>query len=128
MPKPLILAAPHPRTMSEIFDPIDLGRLQAFAEVWKRDEPLFSSDLDEHLDRAWAVVSFEPPLGADRLQRAPSLQAIVEVGGHFPRTIDYAECFRRNIHVLSCAPAFAAQVADEFQRLLDRPMVIQLVS
>ena len=33
MPKPLILVAPYPRTVSEIFDPMDLGRLHAFAEV-----------------------------------------------------------------------------------------------
>jgi phosphoglycerate dehydrogenase-like enzyme len=99
--------------MSEIFDPIDLSRLHAFAEVgWEGDEPLPANDLDVHLDQAWAVVSFEPPLGAERLKRAPSLRAIIEVGGHFPRTIHYVECFRRGIHVLSCAPAFAAQVAE----------------
>jgi len=113
MPKPLILVAPYPRTVSEIFDPMDLGRLHAFAEVgWERDEPLPGSDLDEYLDQVWAVVSFEPRLGVERLKRAPSLRAIIEVGGHFPPTIDYAECFRRRIHALSCAPAFAAQVAE----------------
>jgi phosphoglycerate dehydrogenase-like enzyme len=113
MPKPLVLVAPHPRTIGEIFDPTDLSRLHAFAEVgWGRDEPLDANDLDECLDQAWAVVGYEPPLGSERLEQASSLQAIVEVGGHFPQTIDYAECFRRSIHVLSCAPAFAAQVAE----------------
>ena len=113
MTKPLVLVAPYPRTMGEIFDPTDLSRLRPFAEVgWGRDEPLDTNDLDECLDQAWAVVGYEPPLRSERLEQASSLRAIVEVGGHFPQTIDYAECFRRSIHVLSCAPAFAAQVAE----------------
>jgi phosphoglycerate dehydrogenase-like enzyme len=48
----------------------------------------------------------------ERLQLSPQLKAILEVGGHFPPTIDYSECFARGVRVLSCAPAFGRQVAE----------------
>jgi len=99
--------------MPELFDPRDLARLAGFAEiVWGRDDPLPTAMLDELLPDLWSHVAVDPPLSRDRLARAARLRAILEVGGHFPSTIDYATCFARGIRVLSCAPAFAAQVAE----------------
>lgn len=108
-----VIVAPYPRTMREIFSDHDLRRLGEIAElVWARDEALPSDGLDAALEDAWALVGLDPALDAARLRSAPELRAVVEVGGHFPATIDYAECFARGIRVLSCAPAFARQVAE----------------
>lgn len=108
-----VIVAPYPRTMREIFADEDLQRLGELAElVWARDEELPPEVLEAALPDAWAMVGLDPLLDAARLRLAPELRAIIEVGGHFPATIDYAECFSRGIRVLSCAPAFARQVAE----------------
>ncbi|WP_082434432.1 NAD(P)-dependent oxidoreductase [Devosia sp. A16] len=108
-----VIVAPYPRTMREIFAEEDLERLGEIAElVWARDEALSAEVLDAALPDAWAVIGLDPALDAARLRAASRLRAIIEVGGHFPPTIDYAECFMRGIRVLSCAPAFAKQVAE----------------
>ena len=108
-----VIVAPYPRTMREIFADEDLERLGEIAElVWARDEALPAQALDAALPDAWAVIGLDPALDAARLRAAQELRAIIEVGGHFPSTIDYAECFARGIRVLSCAPAFAKQVAE----------------
>jgi phosphoglycerate dehydrogenase-like enzyme len=46
------------------------------------------------------------------LDRAPNLKVICNVEGNFLPNVDYDECHRRNIHVLSVAPAFAQAVAE----------------
>ncbi len=108
-----VIVAPYPRTMREIFADEDLQRLGEIAElVWARDEELTPEALEAALPNAWAVLGLDPVMTAARLRLAPELCAIIEVGGHFPATIDYAECFARGIRVLSCAPAFARQVAE----------------
>jgi phosphoglycerate dehydrogenase-like enzyme len=108
-----VIVAPYPRTMREIFADEDLKRLSEIAElVWARDEELPPEVLEAALPDAWAMVGLDPALDAARLRLAPELRAIIEVGGHFPPTIDYAESFARGIRVLSCAPAFARQVAE----------------
>ena len=108
-----VIVAPFPRTMAEIFAETDLDRLGGIAEiVWGRDEPMPADRLAAALHHAWALVSFEPALDAGQLQASPNLRAVVEVGGHFPAGIDYEACFTRGIRVLSCAPAFARQVAE----------------
>ncbi len=111
--RPTVLLAPHFRTLEEIFDPRDLERLASFSEVvWARDEPLPEAELDALLPEAWAYIGTSQPLDAARLATAPKLRAVIEVAGGFPPSIDYQTCFARGIRVLSCAPAFGAQVAE----------------
>lgn len=113
MKKPVVLVSPFPRTMGEIFDPRDLDRLARFAEIaWGRDDVMPPAYLDELLPDLWAYVGFDPPLSEGRLNRAEALRSILEVGGHFPPSIDYSTCFSRGIRVLSCAPTFGPQVAE----------------
>jgi len=113
VPLPKVVVGPYPRTMTEIFSPEDLERLEGFAEiVWGRDEEMPAEAFDEALADAWAVVGFSPAMNRAAVGQAEKLRTIVEVGGHFPPTIDYGACFERGIRVLSCAPAFARQVAE----------------
>jgi phosphoglycerate dehydrogenase-like enzyme len=108
-----VIVAPFPRTMNEIFSEGDLKRLTSFAKVlWAEDQELPESVLENLLPETWAFVGFSPPMTTERMQLSSQLKVILEVGGHFPTTIDYSECFARGIRVLSCAPAFARQVAE----------------
>jgi phosphoglycerate dehydrogenase-like enzyme len=63
------------------------------------------------LPDAVALVG-QTDLDAARLARAPKLKVIVNVEGNFAQNVDYAECFRRGIQVLSIAPVFAQPVAE----------------
>lgn len=108
-----VVVAPYPRTMTEIFSSDDLARFEGFAElVWAQDAEMSPDEFAGALPDAWAVVGFNPKLSRRLLSQAENLRTIVEVGGHFPQTIDYRACFERGIRVLSCAPAFARQVAE----------------
>jgi len=58
------------------------------------------------------IVVGQTALDAARLSRATKLAAIVNVEGNFAQNVDYGECFRRGIQVLSIAPVFAQPVAE----------------
>ena len=64
-----------------------------------------------HLPDAIALIG-QSPLPRERLDRAPNLRAVINVEGNFFPNIDYAECQRRNIPVLSVGPFFAQPVAE----------------
>jgi phosphoglycerate dehydrogenase-like enzyme len=65
----------------------------------------------EHLPETEILIS-QQPMGADRLAMAPKLRAIFNVETNFLPNVDYAECFRRGIHVLAPGAVFAAPVAE----------------
>jgi phosphoglycerate dehydrogenase-like enzyme len=110
--KPRVLVDPHFRRMAEIFTPADLARLHELAEVvWGRDEPMPDEAARAALASAEAVVCATWRYG-DALGEAANLRAILTVSGSFPVDFDYAQCFARNIRVLSAAPAFGPQVAE----------------
>ena len=58
------------------------------------------------------IIVGQTARGLDRLDRAPKLKAILNVKANWEPNIDYAECQRRGIHVLSAAPAMAPAVAE----------------
>jgi phosphoglycerate dehydrogenase-like enzyme len=110
--KPRVVVDPYPRRMEEIFSPEDLMRLHDTVEVvWGNDQQMAGEVADGALREAIAVVCSGWPYGG-ALEQAPRLQAIIDVGGGFPSTLDYEFCFARRIRVLTCAPAFAPQVAE----------------
>lgn len=111
--KPLILLDPSPRTIDLIFSPGDKARLEQLGHVLWHDGSARADDehIERHLADATALIG-QTPMPAERLARAPRLRAIFNVEGNFQPNVDYVECHRRNIHVLSCAPAFAPAVAE----------------
>ncbi len=113
MEKPVALVDPDPRDIRMIFLPEDLKDLQAAVELrpadWSRKPT--ASQIDEILKDATFVIG-QTELGIERLGRARNLRAIFNVEGNFLPTIDYDECFRRGIHVLSVAPVFSRPVAE----------------
>ena len=113
MSKPIVVLDPHWRQLDEIFSPDDLATLGSMCElVWARDEPMPRKVLEDHLATMSILIAARPALDASDLANAPKLRAVIEVSGAFPDTIDYAACFDRGVHVLSCAPGFRASVAE----------------
>lgn len=111
-----LVLAPYPfRTMEMIFWPEDLERLRSIVEiVWGTDEPLSEQAAEELKRDATYIACCRWIFGAVDEESAPQLRAIAELGGgHWGSDkLDYRACFRRNIRVLSCSPAFADAVAE----------------
>ena len=108
----LILLDPYPRALDLIFTPRDRERLEALGPVaWHDGAPLDAEEVEARLDEVVAIVG-QTSLPRARLERAPRLRAVVNVEGNFLPNVDYGECFRRGIHVLSIAPVFGPAVAE----------------
>jgi len=110
--KPLILFDPFPRNEAMVFTPdvaVELGRLSTLVTHFGSRAP---DDLVESVLADVEIIVGQTAMGEDRLDRAPKLKAILNVKANWEPNIDYAECQRRGIHVLSAAPAMAPAVAE----------------
>ncbi len=108
----VILVDPHPRRLGRIFDEATRSRLERLGRViWHDGSPAPAEHIDRHLSHTIALIG-QSPLGRDRLDRAPRLRAVFNVESNFLPNIDYAECHRRGIPVLSTAPVYARPVAE----------------
>ena len=112
---PVILFDPAPRSAGLIFAGDMQQRFESLGRVVGLTEStagkLPAELVDATLPEAVAIVG-QTDLDAARLARAPHLKAIINVEGNFTPNVDYAECFRRGIQVLSIAPVFAQPVAE----------------
>lgn len=106
-----VLYDPTPRATDEIFSPEELALLRSRYEVteWQGEER--EAFYAKHLPGTEILIS-QQAMGADRLALAPKLKAIFNVETNFLPNVDYAECFRRGIHVLAPGAVFAAPVAE----------------
>ncbi len=108
----VILLDPHPRRIERIFDEPTKRRLERLGRVlWHDGSPASAEHIDRHLPQAIALIG-QSPMDKARLDRAPYLRAIFNVESNFLPNIDYAECHRRGIPVLSTAPVYARPVAE----------------
>ncbi|WP_374371705.1 NAD(P)-dependent oxidoreductase, partial [Tabrizicola sp.] len=106
-----VLYDPDPRATDEIFSPEALADLRSRYDVieWQgEDRAAFYA---KHLPGTEILIS-QQPMEADRLALAAKLKAIFNVETNFLPNVDYAECFRRGIHVLAPGAVFAAPVAE----------------
>lgn len=109
---PVILLDPYPRPVDLIFSPADKARLERLGRVlWHDGPPAPAAWIDEHLADAVALIG-QSPMPKERLDRAPRLRAIANVESNFLPNVDYEECQRRGIYVLSTGPVFAQPVAE----------------
>jgi phosphoglycerate dehydrogenase-like enzyme len=109
---PVILLDPHPRRIDRIFDEATKRRLEKFGRVlWHDGSPAAAEHIDQHLPQTIALIG-QSPLDKARLDRAPHLRAVFNVESNFLPNVDYAECERRGIPVLSTAPVYARPVAE----------------
>ena len=112
---PLILFDPWPRAAPLIFSTPMLARFEGLGRVVGLVESahgkLPPAFVDAMLPDAVTIVG-QTDLDGARLARAPYLRAVINVEGNFQQNVDYAECFRRGIQVLTIAPVFAQAVAE----------------
>ena len=103
----IILVDPYPRRIDRIFDEATKERLERLGRViWHDGSAASAEHIDRYLPDTIAVIG-QSALGKDRLDRAPHLKAVFNVESNFLPNIDYAECNRRGIPVLSTAPVYA---------------------
>lgn len=108
----VILLDPHPRRIERIFDEPTKRRLERLGRVvWHDGAPAAADHIDRLLPDTIALIG-QSPLDKARLDRAPKLRAVFNVESNFLGNIDYAECARRGIPVLSTAPVYAQPVAE----------------
>lgn len=108
MAKPLVILRPAPPQIERIFTADALDRLHTAYEVHVLEEtPDVEERFDALLPRAFAIIG-QPDLPAGRIVRADQLRAVANVEGNFLPNVDYAACFERGIHALSCGPARAS--------------------
>lgn len=109
---PVILLDPYPRPLDLIFSAADRARLEKLGRVvWHDGSPASESLVETHLANTVAIIG-QTALPRERLDRAPNLRFVANVESNFLPNIDYEECHRRNIHVVSTAPVFAQPVAE----------------
>jgi phosphoglycerate dehydrogenase-like enzyme len=110
--RPLILLDPHPRPTDLIFDEPTKARLEALGEVvWHDGSPAPEEHVERYLPEAVALIG-QTTLPKERLDRAPKLKVVFNVESNFLPNVDYEECHRRGIPVLSTGPVFAKPVAE----------------
>lgn len=110
--RPLILLDPYPRPINLIFDEPTKARLEALAEVvWHDGSPASEEHIEHYLPEAVALIG-QTALPKARLDRASKLKVIFNVESNFLPNVDYEECHRRGIPVLSTGPVFAKPVAE----------------
>ena len=102
---------PTPRETNQIFSPENLALFRSRYQVteWQgEDRDAFYA---RHLPTTDILIS-QQPMGRDRLDMAANLRVIINVETNFLPNIDYEECFRRGIHVLTPGAVFALPVAE----------------
>lgn len=110
--RPVILLDPHPRRIDAIFDAPTKARLESLGDViWHDGSPALEEHIEHFLPGATALIG-QTTLTNERLNRAPMLKVVFNVEGNFQPNIDYEECYRRGIPVLSTGPVFAKPVAE----------------
>lgn len=109
---PIILLDPHPRRLDRIFDEPTKRRLERLGRViWHDGSPAAPEHIDRYLPETVALIG-QSPMDKARLDRASHLRAIFNVESNFLPNLDYAECHRRTIPVLSTGPVYAQPVAE----------------
>jgi phosphoglycerate dehydrogenase-like enzyme len=110
--RPLILLDPYPRPVDLIFDALTKVRLEALGEViWHDGSPATEEYIDRNLPETVALIG-QSALPRERLDRALRLKVVFNVESNFLPNIDYLECHRRGIPVLSTGPVFAKPVVE----------------
>jgi phosphoglycerate dehydrogenase-like enzyme len=108
----VIILDPFPRRIDRIFDDATKRRLERLGRVlWHDGSPATDEHIERYLPQTVAIIG-QSALDKRRLDRAPHLRAVFNVESNFLPNVDYAECHRRGVPVLSTAPVYARPVAE----------------
>ena len=108
----VILLDPYPRTIDSLFNARDKTRLEKLGHViWHDGSPASAEHIERYMPDTIALLG-QTAMPRERLDRAPNLRLIANVESNFLPNVDYAECVRRGIYVISTGPVFAQPVAE----------------
>lgn len=111
-PLPLIFMDPFPRTEAMVFTPDTEHALRSMARLVTHFGSRADDDLVESVLDDVAIIIGQTAMDQERLDRAPNLEAIINVKANWEPNVDYAYAQSKGIHVLSAAPAMAPAVAE----------------
>jgi phosphoglycerate dehydrogenase-like enzyme len=109
--RPLVISAPHPRTLALIFSRQALGTLNTRYRIVEADPDDIAGLDDGTLAEARYIIG-QPPLDERTLARMPSLRAILNVESNLLNNMPYEVLFQRGIHVVTTGQVFAEPVAE----------------
>jgi phosphoglycerate dehydrogenase-like enzyme len=111
-PRPTVIVDPWPRRVDIVFTSETRTRLEAIADLVVLEEGRMpDAILESALPHAVALIG-QSDMTTARLARATKLRAVINIEGNFLPNVDYAECARRGIAVLSVSPCFSLPVAE----------------
>jgi phosphoglycerate dehydrogenase-like enzyme len=111
MTEPLVLCAPDPRALDQIFTPPALATLRDRYRLLETDAASVAGLPPETLAEARYILG-QPPLDAAAIAAMTSLRAILNVESNLLQNMPYAPLFERGIHVLTTGQVFAQPVAE----------------
>lgn len=109
--KPLIIAAPEPRTIDLLFQPDRKAELFDRYEIVEVPEHEVNELDAEMLGRARYILG-QPPLNLETLERMESLRCIFNVESNLLNNMPYDYLFRTGVHVVTTGAVFAQPVAE----------------
>ena len=109
--RPVVIAAPEPRTLDLIFRPERLAELHAAYEVHETAADLLA-ELPDAVLRAARYVIGQPPIDERLLARMERLACVFNVEGNLFLNMPYPSLFERGIHVVTTMEVFARPVAE----------------
>lgn len=111
MTKPLVIAAPHPRTLDLIFTPPAQAALRSRYRVADVHHESVDS-LEPGILGQVRYILGQPPLSAGTIAAMTNLRAILNVESNLLLNMPYEPLFQRGVHVLTTGRAFAEPVAE----------------
>lgn len=109
--KPLVICAPHPRTIDLIFTASQKAVLFDQYEILEVEPDEIDHLSDEALGKACYILG-QPPLALETLKRMHRLKCILNVESNLINNMPYEYLFEKGIHVITTGAVFAEPVAE----------------
>ena len=109
--KPLIISAPHPRSIDLIFTPEARAALLARYRVLEIEPTALDAVPGESLAEARYILG-QPPISPAVLDQLTNLRCVFNVESNLINNMPYDTLFERGIHVVTTGAVFAEPVAE----------------
>lgn len=108
---PLVISAPHPRTLDLIFSDAARSELEKTYRIVEHEPDEVDNLPVETLSDVRYIIG-QPPLTRATLEKMTSLKAILNVESNLFNNMPYDYLFERGIHVVTTGAVFAEPVAE----------------
>ncbi len=109
--KPLVIAAPEPRSLDLIFTPSARADLHARYDVVETTADAVAALPADVLGQARYILG-QPPIAPETLAALANLKAVLNVESNLIDNMPYDTLFERGIHVVTTGAVFAEPVAE----------------